>query len=102
MLHPVCLCCALLCGLGCRLALLPPLRRPRGSPLSAAVTLEYYRRSRAGSLSAVDCLELDSLLCGHFTAGLGDFAEGVRARLVDKDDQPRWKHASAEQVGCWE
>lgn len=70
----------------------------RGSPLSAAVSLEYYRRSRARHMSAVDCLEQDSILCGHFTAGDADFVEGVRALLIDKDDRPTWKHNTAAEV----
>lgn len=70
----------------------------RGSPLSAAISLAYYRRSRARRWGALECLEQDCLLAGHFMAGQGDFVEGVRARLVDKDEAPRWKHAGHDQV----
>ena len=27
-----------------------------------------------------------------------DFLEGIRARIIDKDNSPRWKHASAAEV----
>ena len=35
---------------------------------------------------------------GRALAGSPDFVEGVRALLVDRDNAPRWRHASLEDV----
>jgi enoyl-CoA hydratase/carnithine racemase len=70
----------------------------RGSPLSVAVTWSYLARTRSRHLTLAQVLHLDALVAGHFSAGAGDFYEGVRARLIDKDDAPKWKHSSAQQV----
>ncbi|WP_134772129.1 enoyl-CoA hydratase/isomerase family protein [Ornithinimicrobium flavum] len=65
------------------------------SPHSVAVTLEALRR--AAGLTVEQVLEQD-LVVGSHLAVHPDFAEGVRAQLVDKDRQPRWVHASLEDV----
>lgn len=59
-----------------------------GCPLSAAIALEAQRRARTRSLADVLRMELglSLMVCAH-----GDFCEGVRALLIDKDRQPRWQ-----------
>lgn len=65
------------------------------SPHSVAVTLEALRR--AASMDVSEVLAQDAVL-GHVFARHPDFAEGVRAQLVDKDRSPRWTHASVADV----
>ncbi|MDF0597405.1 enoyl-CoA hydratase/isomerase family protein [Psychromarinibacter halotolerans] len=63
-----------------------------GSPLSMACTLALVRRMRDEQPSVPEALELEY----RFTARSmerGDFLEGVRAALIDKDRTPTWKHA---------
>ncbi|HSP60660.1 MAG TPA: 3-hydroxyisobutyryl-CoA hydrolase [Ornithinimicrobium sp.] len=65
------------------------------SPFSVAVTLEALRR--AASMTLAEVLAQDLRLGATF-ATHPDFAEGVRAQLVDKDRSPRWRHPSVEDV----
>ena len=67
----------------------------KGSPTSAALGLEMQRRARHLSLADTFRLELQASMgcCAH-----PDFAEGVRAVLVDKDRNPRWQPSSLDAV----
>ncbi|MDQ3383670.1 MAG: enoyl-CoA hydratase/isomerase family protein, partial [Actinomycetota bacterium] len=65
------------------------------SPHSVAITLEALRRAADMDVSQV--LEQDAVL-GRAFAGHPDFAEGVRALLVDRDNAPRWVHAELASV----
>ncbi|MCJ8168612.1 enoyl-CoA hydratase/isomerase family protein [Atopomonas sediminilitoris] len=58
-----------------------------GCPLTAALVWEQIRRARHLSLGGVFRMEYAMALncCRH-----PEFAEGVRARLIDKDQQPAW------------
>ncbi|EHL95278.1 enoyl-CoA hydratase/isomerase family protein [Acetobacteraceae bacterium AT-5844] len=67
----------------------------RVSPTSLFVTHEMLRRARALDLRG--CLRMDSTLARSVTP-YPDFAEGVRALLVDKDNTPRWTPARIEDV----
>jgi enoyl-CoA hydratase/carnithine racemase len=71
----------------------------RGSPTSARLSLEMQRRARHLSLADVFRLEYRASVgcCLH-----PDFAEGVRALLVDKDKTPRWSPATlADVTDAW-
>jgi len=68
------------------------------SPLAVCVALEAIRRAgRMETLAQV--LDQDLSLGGAF-AGSADFLEGVRALLVDRDNAPRWRHGSLEEVAA--
>lgn len=70
-----------------------------GAPSSARLAFELQRRTASASLADVFRLEyLVSLHC----AAYGDFAEGIRALLIDKDRQPHWRPATlAEASHAW-
>lgn len=66
-----------------------------GAPGSARLAYELRRRSAGLGLAEVFGLEYTAALhaCAH-----GDFAEGIRALLIDKDRNPHWQPASLEQA----
>ena len=65
----------------------------KGSPSSAALSIALQRRLKHASLAEVFRLEYQaSVGCCVFP----DFAEGVRALLIDKDKAPRWQPASID------
>lgn len=66
-----------------------------GSPGSARLAFTLLRETRLSSLAQVFRTEyIAALVC----AAEGDFAEGIRALLIDKDKQPRWKPATLEDA----
>src|SRR6056297_2735445 len=63
----------------------------RNAPLSMAVTLEMIHRLRSPSVTVRQGLELEYRV-SHRTMEQGDFLEGIRAAIVDKDKSPVWRH----------
>ena len=68
----------------------------RRSPLSLKITHRHIRESRARDLRQT--LMVDHRLAAHILEAGGDFYEGVRAALIDKDGAPRWSPARIEDV----
>ncbi|CAI8836402.1 enoyl-CoA hydratase/isomerase family protein [Pseudomonas sp. RC2C2] len=66
-----------------------------GCPLTAHLVWEQIQRARHLSLAQVFQMEYTMSLncCQH-----PEFSEGVRARLIDKDQKPRWHWADIAQV----
>lgn len=67
----------------------------QGSPISAHICFRQLTQYQA--LSLADCFRLElslSVRCGE----LGEFQEGVRARLIDKDGEPNWLFRRVNEV----
>ncbi len=66
------------------------------SPKALALTLEaIHRAKRAATLE--EALTVEYRLCGRLYED-GEFIEGVRALLVDKDRRPKWNPSRIEDV----
>lgn len=57
-----------------------------------------HRQIKAGqNLNLLDCMKMDyRVSCREMDEG--DFTEGVRSQLIDKDNRPKWKVARIEDV----
>ena len=66
-----------------------------GSPSTAALSYELQRRAK--HLSLADVFRMEFVAALH-CARRPDFAEGIRALLIDKDQRPRWQPPTLAQV----
>ena len=70
-----------------------------GAPGSAR--LAFALQQRAPQLSLADTFRLEYVVSLH-CAAYGNFAEGIRALLIDKDRMPRWRPATlADATQGW-
>jgi enoyl-CoA hydratase len=66
------------------------------SPTAVVLTLKLLRRNEMRSLEEVFRTDFKA---ARFILRHPDYVEGVRARLVDKDDDPKWQPPTIEEVG---
>ena len=67
----------------------------QGSPITAHLVFEQCRRG--ATMSLADCFKMEAIMscrCGES----GEFQEGVRALLIDKDLSPQWQYSRVEDV----
>lgn len=67
----------------------------KGSPITAHLVFEQCKRGKEMSLA--DCFKMEVVMscrCGQS----GEFQEGVRALLIDKDLSPKWKYKNVADV----
>ncbi|MBE1284681.1 MAG: 3-hydroxyisobutyrate dehydrogenase [Rhodobacteraceae bacterium] len=64
----------------------------RNSPLSMACTVEMLHRLRGPSLSIRRALDMEYRFT-YRAMEKGDFLEGIRAQIIDKDRNPNWQFA---------
>lgn len=67
----------------------------RGSPLLLCVTLEQLRRGAA--MTVAECLRMERTMVRHSFEG-SEVLEGIRARVIEKDNAPQWSPATLDEV----
>lgn len=65
------------------------------SPTATVLTLKLLRHNEGRPLEDVFAAEAKA---AEFILGHPDYLEGIRARLLDKDDHPRWRPSKFEEV----
>ena len=65
------------------------------SPTLLSVTLRQLQRG--ASMSLAECFRMELGMAAH-SFEQGDFLEGVRAVLIDKDNRPHWRPSRIEDV----
>jgi enoyl-CoA hydratase/carnithine racemase len=65
------------------------------SPTMLSVTLRQLQRG--ATLSLADCFRMELGMTAQ-SFEQGDFPEGIRAVLIDKDNAPRWRPSRVEEV----
>lgn len=66
-----------------------------GCPLTPHIVWQQYQHGKA--LTLAECFQLELTLSVN-CAVRGDFAEGIRALLIDRDNKPVWSHKSVHEV----
>jgi len=66
-------------------------RLSRNAPLSMACTVEMIHRLRGPSLTLRKALDMEYRFT-YRSMEHGDFLEGIRAQIIDKDRNPQWQH----------
>ncbi len=61
----------------------------RGCPTSVGILVEQLRR--APGMSLAECFRMEMTVATH-CARNQDFAEGVRALIIEKDNRPQWRY----------
>jgi enoyl-CoA hydratase/carnithine racemase len=67
----------------------------RGCPTSVGIVVSQLQR--LPGLDLGDCFRLEMVVATH-CANNPDFAEGVRALIIDKDNRPRWRYPTLETL----
>jgi enoyl-CoA hydratase/carnithine racemase len=67
------------------------------SPTSLKLALAQVRRGRSWTFE--ECMEAEFRVVSRVVYG-HDFYEGVRALIIDKDNQPRWQPSTLQDVGA--
>ena len=65
------------------------------SPLMVCVTLEQLKRS--ATMNVAECLRMERTMVRH-CFGQTEVIEGIRALVIDKDNQPKWQHQHVSDV----
>ena len=66
------------------------------SPTAVVLTLKLLRHNEGQPLEGVFRADFKAV---QYILAHPDYVEGVRARLVDKDDNPQWQPTAIEDVG---